>query len=410
MGNFTDTNAWKSFIIKFGGIASAVVIVGALFKIQHWPGASIMITIGMSSEVVIFLLSALDTFHPDVDWSVVYPELGHDEAHPHTEAEKTQVVLDNGEPFAIVETDNTKKVSECPAPLPMPVPAPVPMPAPPPVYASAPPAAPVPMVDFSKLDIDTTAIAEGMKKFGDNLGKLEIFETAAQAATELSGQLQSAAGAVGNFADAYGNSTKDLSGAVEELNVSYRSASASVAEAGRQTGEMVAASGRQISQATDDAAKTLAESYKTITDSINGVGREACESVVMSGRQLSEVILSATDSFAGTFTLIDQEIKQNLADFAKNNNDYNKSLESLNQNMSALNAAYELQAQEVAKYQKRSAEIGQYVESFVAGLDKSTDANHLFYKEMSHLNEHIAELNNIYGSMLSAVEMVTKRK
>ena len=41
------TKAWKNFMSKLYGIGAAVVIVGALFKIQHWPGASLILTIGL---------------------------------------------------------------------------------------------------------------------------------------------------------------------------------------------------------------------------------------------------------------------------------------------------------------------------------------------------------------------------
>jgi gliding motility-associated protein GldL len=57
------------------GLGAAVVIVGALFKIQHWPGASLMLIIGLGVEAFIFALSAFDTPDEEYDWSIVYPEL-----------------------------------------------------------------------------------------------------------------------------------------------------------------------------------------------------------------------------------------------------------------------------------------------------------------------------------------------
>ncbi len=57
------------------GLGAAVVIIGALFKIQHWPGASLMLIIGLGVEAFIFALSAFDTPDADYDWSIVYPEL-----------------------------------------------------------------------------------------------------------------------------------------------------------------------------------------------------------------------------------------------------------------------------------------------------------------------------------------------
>jgi gliding motility-associated protein GldL len=470
MGNFTDSIGWKTFIIKFGGIAAAIVIIGALFKIQHWPGASIMITIGMSSEVVIFLLSALDTFHPDIDWTRVYPELKHD----HLADEKTQLMLSSGEePTANVEANsdapkNNVETVEAAADLPM-------------ETASAeknilsdeilsaetspqtklrttttsesaesPSVMPAVSLDLSKLNIDTAGIAEKMKNFGESIGNFDAFASTVTAAQELSEKLQGASSAVNKFAEDYEKSSVGLNESAGGLTMAYVEASSGIADVGRQAGEIVRVSGKQMSQVTDDATKVLAETYQVITENINNVGEEACEMVAisgkemstlvqestkiltenyqvianninnigkevcgaveMSGKQMSQVIASATDSFAETFTLIDKEIRENLSDFGKNNNDYNKSLTNLNKNMSALNTAYELQVQEVVKYQKKSSEVGKYMEDFVAGLEKSAAENLLLHKELANLNTHVAELNNIYGNMLSAVQMVAKRK
>ena len=72
---------WKSFMAKLYGIGAAVVIVGAMFKIMHWPGAGIMLVAGLSTEAVIFFFSAFEPLHEDPNWELVYPELAlaHDE-------------------------------------------------------------------------------------------------------------------------------------------------------------------------------------------------------------------------------------------------------------------------------------------------------------------------------------------
>ena len=65
-------------IVNYGmSIGASVVIVGALFKIQHYPGASIMLIIGLGTEALLFLLGALEPQHLSTDWSKVYPELAH---------------------------------------------------------------------------------------------------------------------------------------------------------------------------------------------------------------------------------------------------------------------------------------------------------------------------------------------
>nr|WP_315425047.1 gliding motility protein GldL [uncultured Pedobacter sp.] len=62
------------------GMGAAVVIVGALFKIQHWTGASELLVIGLLTEAFIFGLSAFDKPDEDLDWTLVYPELAGGEA------------------------------------------------------------------------------------------------------------------------------------------------------------------------------------------------------------------------------------------------------------------------------------------------------------------------------------------
>ncbi len=60
-------------------IGAAVVIVGALFKIMHWPGAGPVLIMGMSTEVLLFLIGCLDKPHPTYHWEQVFPQLvGHD--------------------------------------------------------------------------------------------------------------------------------------------------------------------------------------------------------------------------------------------------------------------------------------------------------------------------------------------
>ncbi len=69
------SKGWKKFMAKLYGIGAAVVIIGALFKIQHWPFAGLLLIIGLSTEAVIFFFSAFEPVHEDIDWSLVYPEL-----------------------------------------------------------------------------------------------------------------------------------------------------------------------------------------------------------------------------------------------------------------------------------------------------------------------------------------------
>ena len=77
MAGFFQSKKGKKIMAMTYGLGGAVVILGALFKIQHWPGAGPMLIAGLGTEAVIFTISAFEPPHEDLDWSLVYPELAH---------------------------------------------------------------------------------------------------------------------------------------------------------------------------------------------------------------------------------------------------------------------------------------------------------------------------------------------
>jgi len=60
---------------KLYGIGAAIVIIGALFKINHYDYANEMLIIGLGTEALIFFFSAFEPPHVEPDWSLVYPQL-----------------------------------------------------------------------------------------------------------------------------------------------------------------------------------------------------------------------------------------------------------------------------------------------------------------------------------------------
>ncbi len=66
---------YSSIMPKIYGIGASIVILGALFKINHYPGADLMLVIGLTTEAIIFFFSAFEPKHSEPDWAKVYPEL-----------------------------------------------------------------------------------------------------------------------------------------------------------------------------------------------------------------------------------------------------------------------------------------------------------------------------------------------
>lgn len=77
-----QSKSYKKTMNFVYGMGAAIVIIGALFKIQHITlgplTGGLMLTIGLIVEALVFAVSAFDTPEDDFDWTKVYPELGQD--------------------------------------------------------------------------------------------------------------------------------------------------------------------------------------------------------------------------------------------------------------------------------------------------------------------------------------------
>ncbi|MRJ07800.1 gliding motility protein GldL [Ornithobacterium rhinotracheale] len=67
-------------------LGAAVVIIGALFKINHWGigpiNGSLVLAIGLGVEALIFIVFAFDPPAGEYDWEKAYPELADPNAKP----------------------------------------------------------------------------------------------------------------------------------------------------------------------------------------------------------------------------------------------------------------------------------------------------------------------------------------
>jgi len=72
---FLQTERGKRFINFAYSFGAAIVILGAMFKLLHFPFGNEMLFIGMVTEVCVFIISAFDTPVRDYPWEQVFPVL-----------------------------------------------------------------------------------------------------------------------------------------------------------------------------------------------------------------------------------------------------------------------------------------------------------------------------------------------
>jgi len=156
------SKSWKNLMSKLYGIGASVVIIGALFKIQHWEYASEMLIAGLGTEALIFFFSAFEPLPiADPDWTLVYPELATGEDS------KT----------AVQELDSL----------------------------------------LTDANIDETLLknlGDGMRNLGDQASKMSSMADAAGATQEFSDSLVKASNRVDQMADTYEGVSASLTGLV----------------------------------------------------------------------------------------------------------------------------------------------------------------------------------------------------
>jgi gliding motility-associated protein GldL len=162
---------WKNFMAKLYGFGAAIVIVGAMFKINHWKGATTMLVVGLSTEAVIFFFSAFEPPHEEVDWSLVYPEL----AGMHGEEGEDSAQIEEDKGTITEQLDN--------------------------------------MLEEAKIGPELIAsLGEGFRNLSDQTSKLTNITDASLATNEYVTNVKSAAKNISTLSDSYSKASESLLG------------------------------------------------------------------------------------------------------------------------------------------------------------------------------------------------------
>jgi gliding motility-associated protein GldL len=220
------TKGYKNFMAKLYGWGASVVILGALFKILHLPGANIMLILGMGIESLIFFFSAFEPLHVEYNWALVYPEL----------ATGTDIELEENEKKSRREKKQQVKSDSL-----------------------TPTQALDKMLEEAKIGPELMeSLASGMRNLSDNAHKLAGVSDAVVAADNYTANLQKASESVRNLTLKYDKVAANLDtdgGATAAYIESVKRATSSV---------------NQLATAYDQTAKSMAQtgSFKEEMDKL----------------------------------------------------------------------------------------------------------------------------------------------
>lgn len=379
-----ESKAYKNLMKYVYGWGAAVVLMGALFKIQHWAGASVMLIAGMGTEVLIFFLSAFEPLHEEVDWTLVYPEL----------AGMTDDMGFSGErDDRRSGTKDSRLIN----------------------FSEMPPAAFNPEMQYnsnfqqptgtgggggsitgnvnlsslsslenldkmiSKADLDPelfTRLGEGIDKMTVTATKFEQLDGTINAAGNFANSLNTAAKAADGLYSACANNTDVLKDSIGQLSESY----ARTAEAMNKTGEQVNGAVQQ--------------GLNTMVDVLNNAGNKLMENM-----NTSEVEMRKA------YGMIVAQLQETTKGISEISQSYSQNLEKKNNNLSAINTVYEMYLQNLNQQMQYVDDIRDKNSQLAIGVAEGLQQTIVYKEELSKLNNQLSQLNEVYGSMLSTVTM-----
>jgi gliding motility-associated protein GldL len=276
ISELVQSSGWKNFMAKLYGLGATVVIIGALFKIQHWPGASIMLTLGLSTEALIFFFSAFEPLHEELDWTLVYPELAG-----MTDPDEIETIKEAGK------------------------------------------AGHTTLERFEDIVKNADIGPEAFTRLGDSLHKLSNISTnlndvseATIATSQYTTNIKNAASSVGNLANTFSQSANSLQDSIGSLASSYSYLSGNVKN---DLGQITEGT-KQYSSQVENLNKNLA--------ALNAVYE-------LQLRDSNNHIKESQNVYGGINSLLD-----NLKQSAEETQKYRDEINQLSKNLSSLNSIY----------------------------------------------------------------------
>ncbi len=291
LNELVRSKGYKNFMTKLYGIGASVVILGAMFKIMHWPGANPMIVLGMSTEAIIFFFSAFEPLHPEYNWALVYPELAIGQEEEENKKDKKKV------PQGSVTQQLDHALEEA-------------------------------KIGPELLE----SLATGMRNLGENAKQLSGISDAAKAT------------------DSYVSSLSKAAESVRNLGVSYEKASDALGANTNSASEYFT----QVEKATS-AVRNLANVYEETVKTMS------------------------------------------------NESGYMEGMQRMSKNLTAINAAYELQLQSTNETLNASKALDEQMKNAAENFAQSAKFISDYKQQVDMLTKNVGRLNDVYGNMLAAM-------
>jgi gliding motility-associated protein GldL len=312
LGEIFKTKRWKTFMGYVYGWGASLVMLGALFKLQHWEYSGLFLTIGLITEVFIFFLSAFEPSLEMPDWGKVYPELK--------------------EEYEVMELDELNQGSRKGAGRDS-------------LFSST---------NLSPELLDK--VDKGLNELSDAARGISDISSATLATDLYVKNLSSASESMNSLGEINKRANDSINRSVDKLVESYSFASQQLSETGKGTIEKIQKGGEdfseRLSETGEKIAKTIDGTSSTISNEMKNIG-EASRQYSNNLGKLNQNInalnenfesqlegtknqFEASRKFSDDLTQINEILNSSVSEIQK----YKENAEMLNKNLEALNTIY----------------------------------------------------------------------
>jgi len=301
-----QSSGWKNFMAKLYGIGAAIVIVGAMFKIMHWPGATMMLVAGLTTEAIIFFFSAFEPLHEELDWTLVYPELaGMTDPDELDEFREGSIA---GRGVGLQKFDEL----------------------------------------FKDADIrpeTISSLSTGLTSLSQTSANLADITAASVATKEYLNNMKSAAETINNVTVSYSEKTGELNDSVNSLSTTYKKAAEIVNKSGDEVAQKFAQQSAELTTSYTELSNTVKKDYSNISagnkvfaDQLTALSKNLQELNTSYEAQVkgSQEHMKGSE---GLYKGLDEMIK-NLRNSVEETQKYKDEMTKLSQSLSELNSIY----------------------------------------------------------------------
>lgn len=346
---FFNSPAYKKIMAKVYGFGAALVLAGALFKIQHYPGAGFMLLVGMGTEILIFILSAFEPPHEMPDWSIVFPELVGLE--PRTFGTSNG----NGSGGGGYNNNVEKRIAESSS-----------------VESSSSSNSSSESVKVGSKEIQS--LVAGGVQFDqasiDNLKRgLEKLSTTANSIANISNATLAT--------DAYTQSMHDAANSVGEFSTKQS-----------KIGE---------------AVESLGKSYENLANDITTNGNKFTDDFIDVSEKFVNSVSQSTSKLSNAYSSFGEAMEQQLNKISSDSDTYSTGLSETNEKLAKINSTYELQINSLNSQVVASKDLTNNLVAISEEFKASFPDTKKYKQEVENLAQSLVELNTIYGNMLSVM-------